>query len=145
MTHEVKSRLVENSLDWHTRKGTPSTVEELVTAVFADAVVSEWFEYDGKRYRFRVETETTDVTPDRIRDLIAAIFSVKNTRSDIDSIEIVWTARNDLYIGSALSLEIESSFMMRDDWDVDFVDSELFHWGIVCINPIAFTILEVEH
>ena len=40
----VKRNLVLKSLDWHTRKGTPSVVEEIVSTVFSKAKVEEWYE-----------------------------------------------------------------------------------------------------
>lgn len=42
----TRRELVCKSLDWHTRKGTPSAVEEVVTAVFSDGKVIEWWDFD---------------------------------------------------------------------------------------------------
>lgn len=42
----TRVKLVAKSLDWHTRKGTPSAVEEVVTAVFADGKVIEWWDFE---------------------------------------------------------------------------------------------------
>lgn len=110
---ELKQELVAKSLDWHSRKGTPSVVEEIVTAVFSDAVVSEWFDYDGLPYRFKVATEITNVSASNILTLIDAIFSVKNTRSWLEKIEIVRKYICSLYIGTGISQGITQTIGPR--------------------------------
>jgi phage tail P2-like protein len=96
---ETRAELVLRSLDWHTRKGTPSVVEEIVTTVFSDAKVQEWFEYGGEPYTFKASTYMTDVSEESISKLIAAITSVKNVRSWLDVIEIIREAINMIYCG----------------------------------------------
>jgi phage tail P2-like protein len=83
---EKKQEIILKSLDWHTRKGTPSVVEEIVSAVFSRAEVQEWFDYGGLPYRFKIGTE--DEMPDAAarENLIRAINSVKNTRSFLEKI-----------------------------------------------------------
>lgn len=106
---EKRRDLVVKALDWHTRKGTPSAVEEVVTTLFSDASVTEWWEYEeaegagyGERgfgeggyggidhasdpYYFRVITEDPIADADKVAELIEAIWSVKNTRSWLDGI-----------------------------------------------------------
>ncbi|MCL2210772.1 MAG: phage tail protein I [Treponema sp.] len=80
----VKIELVKKSLDWHTRKGTPSTIEEIVTEIFAEAKIEEWYEYKGLPHHFRVTVG--DFLPDSatIAKITRAINSVKNTRSFLD-------------------------------------------------------------
>jgi len=81
---DVKIALVKKSLDWHTRKGTPSTIEEIVTEIFAEAKIEEWYEYNGLPHHFRVTVG--DFLPDSatIAKITRAINSVKNTRSFLD-------------------------------------------------------------
>lgn len=83
---EKRRELVCKALDWHTRKGTPSAVEEVVTAVFADAVVEEWWEWGGEPYWFRITTADALEDEKAVAGLVAAIWSVKNTRSWLDGI-----------------------------------------------------------
>jgi phage tail P2-like protein len=81
---DIKIGLVKKSLDWHTRKGTPSTVEEIVTDIFAEAHLEEWYEYNGLPHHFRATVG--DFLPDSatIAKITRAINSVKNTRSFMD-------------------------------------------------------------
>jgi len=78
---DVKIGLVKKSLDWHTRKGTPSVIEEVVSTIFSKALVQEWFEYGGLPYMFNIATEEPMPDPETRSNLIRAINSVKNTRS----------------------------------------------------------------
>jgi phage tail P2-like protein len=55
---ETKQELIIKSLDWHTRKGTPSVMEEIVSTVFSKAKIQEWFEYGGLPYMFRIATKS---------------------------------------------------------------------------------------
>ena len=86
MPLEIKSELILKSLNWHTRKGTPSVVEEIVSTVFSKAEIQEWFDYGGLPYRFRIGTE--EEMPDTAvrNNLIRAINSIKNTRSFLENI-----------------------------------------------------------
>ena len=83
---EIKKELVLKSLDWHYRKGTPSVVEEIVSAVFSKARVEEWYEYGGHPYRFRVATEEQMPDKETLDKLMRAINAVKNTRSFLDTL-----------------------------------------------------------
>lgn len=96
--------LVKNSIRWHMKKGTKSAVQELVQTVFESGVVSEWFEYDGEPYRFRVTTVDTMPSEGEINRLINAINSVKNARSHLDAIGFIRYLDNNLYFGGVPSL-----------------------------------------
>ena len=53
-TLEKKRALVKQSIKWNRRKGTPSVVEEVCTAIFKSAKIEENWEYGGKPYHFKV-------------------------------------------------------------------------------------------
>ncbi|MDR1705732.1 MAG: phage tail protein I [Clostridiales bacterium] len=99
MSVEVKRVLVQRSLDRHFRKGTPAVVEEIVKATIGDATVKEWFEYGGEPGFFRVETEEAIEDDETFNNLIAAIFSVKNTRSWLEFVIILVRGTLNLYQG----------------------------------------------
>lgn len=85
---ETKRELVKNSMRWHKRKGTPVAVEELVTAVFGDGIVLEWFDFSGEPYHFKVQTFNLAVTQGDADLFTRALNSVKNTRSYFDGVEV---------------------------------------------------------
>lgn len=101
---EQKRELVKNSLAWHRRKGTPSAVAELITTIFGSGQVAEWYEYGGQPGYFKVTTSDPSATNERAREFLAAINSVKNTRSWLESIELTTVATSELYIGFALHM-----------------------------------------
>lgn len=78
--------------------GTPAAVEELVAIVFGEGEVSEWFEYGGEPYWFKIRTNAL-LTEDMTTYFSEMIRRVKNTRSHIEAIEIHRTIEQTLYAG----------------------------------------------
>lgn len=85
MDTDTKIALIEDALHWHFRKGTASAVEEIARKVYRLAEVSEWFEYGGEPYFFRIMQDITSddepvdaITLDRLR---LAVNASKNARS----------------------------------------------------------------
>lgn len=101
MPLEKKRELVKKSLVWHRKKGTPSAVEEVVSAAFDSAEVKEWFDYGGQPYHFKVVTREI-LTPEKYDQVVRAINSVKRKSAVLDDIEV-----NRDYNGT---LEISSSY-----------------------------------
>lgn len=104
MPIEIRRELVRNSPAWHKRKGTPAAVEELLTTVFGDGEVEEWFEYGGEPYHFRVVTNNASATNEQAEEFIRAIDSVKNTRSFLEAIIIRAGDELNLYYGHVLHM-----------------------------------------
>jgi len=103
---EIKRGLVLKSLDWHTRKGTPSTVEEIVTDIFSEAKIEEWFEYGGFPYRFRITVG--DYLPDEAttKKIVKAINTTKNTRSCLDLVTSMISLKDEIFISESLRLVV---------------------------------------
>jgi len=96
-----KRALVLQSIAWHRRKGTPGLVQDLVTAIYSGGVVTEWFDYAGEPYHFRVQT-TGVISSDAIyTQLRAAITAAKNVRSWLDGVYIVREWSGTMYLGFA--------------------------------------------
>ncbi len=100
MELDVKRGLVRNTLSWYMTAGTPAAVEELVGIVFGEGEVSEWFEYGGKPYWFKIKTNAI-LTEDANTFFSDMIKRVKNTRSHIESIEIHRTTNTNIYVGGS--------------------------------------------
>ncbi|MCL2742179.1 MAG: phage tail protein I [Oscillospiraceae bacterium] len=98
----VKQELVAKSLDWHTRKGTLSVVDEIVSAVFDRSDVTEWYEYGGMPYRFKIGVGFEDLSVQTLQYVIDAVFSVKHTRSWLDNIEILRVAEGMTHTGAGV-------------------------------------------
>lgn len=83
MDVEVKRALVKESIYIHQIKGTPAAVEKLVTILFGESKVIEWFDYEGKPYHFKVLVPISALKkgPDRF---LNAVDTIKNTRSYLE-------------------------------------------------------------
>ena len=93
MSLEAKRQLVRESIAWHRLKGTKAAVEKMVQAVFRGGVVTEWFEYGGEPYHFRVDIlSASQITAENTTRLLNVINASKNIRSWLDEI----TYRRDL-------------------------------------------------
>ena len=97
LTIEQKKNMVRTSIDVHRHKGTPYAVETVVKAYLKNAVVREWFEFGGDPYTFKIETSGFTASKDSVKELIAAINSVKNTRSHLAGIAISVVGEEDAY------------------------------------------------
>ena len=104
---ETKRELVQKSISMHRKKGTKWAVEQVVSIVFHDGKVIEWYEpaalaySDGKPYTFGIET-TAMVNDDMVlKKLIAAIFTTKNTRSWLEYIVMITECRGTMYVGAS--------------------------------------------
>lgn len=100
MELDIKRELVKNTLIWYMAAGTPAAVEELVTAVFGDGAVKEWFDYGGQPYCFKVSTNAI-LTENMAACFADMIRRVKNTRSHLDAIEIPRRLDQTIYAGAA--------------------------------------------
>lgn len=99
---EQKREMVRQSKLWHRRKGTPSAVEELITAIFGDGVVQEWFEYGGAPFYFKVITYNLSVTQEQADRFVSALDTVKNKRSWLESVEVTLSENMDLYLAGVV-------------------------------------------
>lgn len=85
---DKKKNIVKNSAKIHRKRGTKQAVEDLATEVFGFALVSEWFEYGGQPYNFKVDINYTALSSDNILKFIELIDSVKNARSILENIAV---------------------------------------------------------
>ena len=102
MDLKTKKKLVKNTLIWHMGAGTPAAVEELVTTVFGEGKVMEWFEYGDDPYYFKIETNAT-LTPEINTLFTDMVCKVKNTRSHLRAIDIHRTITNNFFAGIGVS------------------------------------------
>lgn len=99
---EIRRQLVKNSTKWHIQKGTPAAVEELISTIFDDGKVIEWFENGGQPYTFQVVTNNESVSMDKAEQFTRALNSVKNARSWLDKVIITESETMNLYFGGVV-------------------------------------------
>ena len=90
MDIEVKRSIIKNTLIWHTKAGTPSAVSEMITAIFGEGYLVEWFDFtegDQTPGYFDIVTNAR-MTEDIVNSFMQIIKRVKNERSHIRRILI---------------------------------------------------------
>lgn len=96
---EQKRILIKNSIKWHRMKGTPAAVEEVVTSIFGEGIVSEWFEYGGNPHHFKVITSNKSATNEKAEQFLRIVDSVKRKSSKLEKVELSRTEDTNLYFG----------------------------------------------
>lgn len=99
-----KRNAVKQSIAMHRIKGTRRAVELALHMVYTSGEVSEWFEYGGQPYYFRVRfIEPESICTEDVDRVIRIINAVKNTRSWLESIGFTRHVPMGLYHGAAVS------------------------------------------
>ena len=85
---EEKRRTLKDSWRVHRMLGTKAAVELAISAIFPEVRVSEWFEYDGDPYHFRlsIDVASEDTSSERYRRVLERVNFYKNLRSHLDEI-----------------------------------------------------------
>ena len=87
---ETKRSVIRTCYRVHEKRGTKWAVEELITSAFGMGKVTEWFEYGGQPYWFKIQTSAT-LTKDGMLYFLNMIDKVKNARSHVEMIEVTST------------------------------------------------------
>ncbi len=92
----TKRAAVAGSFGYHKIKGTPGALKAALASLGFDTIVTEWFQYGGAPYRFRVKVVKQDgasLTRAEYEALRRLIMSAKNARSMLDALETSVTQR----------------------------------------------------
>ncbi|HFY2924568.1 TPA: phage tail protein I [Salmonella enterica subsp. enterica serovar Typhimurium] len=100
-----KRELIKQAIELHKYKGTPWAVRRVLEILSLPGTISEWFEYGGKAYFFKVEIKLINQGMDEnlFNNLVDLIHEYKNVRSKLEAL-IVWIINQSAIpvIGSAL-------------------------------------------
>lgn len=83
---EVKRQQIAGAMTFYDRLGTPYAVLSAVKAVYGDGMLSEWFEYGGDPYHFKVFTTNSTALTENKSKFLALLSAVKSLRSVLDSV-----------------------------------------------------------
>ena len=101
-----KRNAVKQSIAMHRIKGTRRAVDLALHMVYTSGEVSEWFEYGGRPYYFRVRfIEPENIRTEDVDRVIRIINAVKNTRSWLESIGFTRHVPTRLYHGTVISTD----------------------------------------
>ena len=97
---ETKRQLIRESIADHRIRGTPAAVEKLLTTVFKNAQVKEWWEFDGEPFQFRIEQLGRSLATEQdYADFEKALDVAKNVRSHLESFTVRFIRILESFIG----------------------------------------------
>lgn len=108
---DVKRRLVQTAIQTHRLRGTKAAVEKVVTEIFGDGWVEEWFEYDGDAYKFKIHTSNIGAVDADAAAFDHAVENTKNLRSVLE--EIVIEASGQLMLYAAAVMRVQESIYIN--------------------------------
>lgn len=99
---EDKRALIKQSLALHKYKGTIWAIERVFEALNIKAVISEWFDYDGEPYHFKIDLslEDKEITPQRANELRKYVNIYKNVRSILDELILSYMQSQKVIVAS---------------------------------------------
>lgn len=95
-----RRQLVKNAYIYKYYKGTLFAVKQALEDIYESADVREWFQYGGQPYNFKIVVDES--LGDRVGTIGAAIQSVKNVRSWLESVIVAFTAEINQNVGIAV-------------------------------------------
>ena len=99
MDIETKRSLIRKSIADHRIKGTPASVETLFANVFNGGRISEWYEYGGNPYHFKISALGRQIaSEEQLSEFKHALETTKNVRSWLDEIEVSLSDLLEMYI-----------------------------------------------
>lgn len=101
---DTKRALLKHCLQTHKQRGTAAAVAKVVTDIFGDGYVEEWFEYSGSAYHFRVVTSNASVSGDQAALFLDAVNKVKRGSAIMDAVIVDISAQLEAYYACALQI-----------------------------------------
>lgn len=105
-----KTQIIENTLLWYITSGTVGAIRNLLSLIYGDVSISEWFNYGGAPFYFKVglNNPKDEFNEKQFNQLLFLIDSGKNARSILDGVNISVQVSNaqSPYIGYALQQNI---------------------------------------
>lgn len=106
-TKEEKVNLILNSSYMHEIKGTAEAIENVLRILNIRGKVSEWFEYGGDPYYFRVEIEHAGFGERQYQLLMQLINIYKNKRSWLETVIVYITTQATAYQGCITMIGVD--------------------------------------
>ncbi|EDW2528510.1 phage tail protein I [Salmonella enterica subsp. salamae] len=88
---QEKRELIKQAIELHKYKGTVWAVRRVLEILSLPGAITEWFEYGGKAYFFKVDIELVNQGMDEnlFNNLVELIHEYKNVRSKLEAL-IIW-------------------------------------------------------
>lgn len=88
--------LIKRAIELHRHKGTKWAVQQVLETLSLSGQITEWFEYGGAPYRFRIDVDLSDRGIDEVTydTLVQLVNEYKNVRSHLDALTLALTVRS---------------------------------------------------
>lgn len=97
---DQKREMVKTAIRYHRYKGTPYALMQAVRNVLPESSLSEWFDYGGKSYHFKIISQTPLRDKTHLLQLKQTIQNSKNARSWNDGLKYEGKSKSVIYIGA---------------------------------------------
>ncbi len=126
-TVEEKRSVLKDNWRVHRMLGTKAAVETAISAIYPDTKVSEWFEYGGKPYHFKLLVDATFENVDREKHqrVLKRVEFYKNLRSVLDEVEYFANGTAESYVAVAFAGET-----ITDGADAKNYEMEVALWRL---------------
>lgn len=121
LEREVKIKLIKEAYWAHSKKGTKKIIEENLKKLNYPIQLSEWFEFGGKPFTFKITTTEANTSVYWLENLLEIINKYKNCRSILESVYLYREREKVKYrIGNFVTSEIEREyFSSLKDGDIE--------------------------
>ncbi len=102
-TDQAKQDLIRDALLIHSMKGTPAAIKRIIKIVGFEAVLSEWFQYAGDPYEFKIEiiSDGLALGDEAVENFLTIVNEYKNVRSFL-LLDLTIKSNGNRYYGAAL-------------------------------------------
>ncbi|NDO20213.1 hypothetical protein FMM68_11200 [Lachnospiraceae bacterium MD329] len=103
MSIEQKRSITAAAFAYNSRIGTVSSIQGLLTAAFGGGKISEWYEYGGDPYYFKIDINGEQISPtlSDFKYFSEMIRKIKNVRSKLEGLNVkLNTTQSDIYAGA---------------------------------------------
>ena len=100
---KTKRELVKGGLTYWAKTGTVASIEDILSDIFGDAEIEEWFDYGGEPGYFRILTGNPNVTGETLEQFRQTAQNVKRLSAWLDGVLVDMAIPNsDIYNGFAI-------------------------------------------
>ena len=110
-TISVKRELVKGALQYWATAGTVESLTKILTNIFGDAEIEEWFEYGGEPGYFRILTTNPNVSGETLEQF-------RKTAQDVKRLS-AWLEEVLVDLGSS-NMELKQGFALYDHTEIIF-------------------------
>lgn len=116
LEREVKIKLIKEAYWAHSKKGTKKIIEENLKNLNYPIQLSEWYEFDGKPFTFKITTTEANTSIYWLENLLEIINKYKNCRSILESVYLDREREKVEYrVGNFVISEIEKEYFSSLD------------------------------